>query len=147
MNIGDASKVTGVSVKMIRYYEEIGLIRPAVRTNSGYRVFAQKDVETLRFVRRSRDLGFTVKQISTLLGLWQDRDRASADVKQLALDHAEDLERKRAELEEMIGTIRHLARNCHGDARPDCPILTALVSGSSPSDAPAGAKVGSGHTF
>jgi Cu(I)-responsive transcriptional regulator len=126
MNIGEASKETGISVKMIRYYEETGLIRPALRTYSGYRVYAQKEVETLRFVRRSRDLGFTVKQIEALLGLWQDRDRASSDVKQMAMEHVDALERKKAELEEMIGTLRHLAAHCHGDARPDCPILSAL---------------------
>ncbi|MCT8330755.1 Cu(I)-responsive transcriptional regulator [Albidovulum sediminis] len=126
MNIGEASKATGISVKMLRYYEEIGLVRPALRAYSGYRVYSDKNVAMLRFVRRARDLGFQVKQIASLLDLWQDGGRASADVKTLALDHVRDLEKRRRELDEMIGTLQHLARHCHGDARPDCPILTEL---------------------
>ena len=126
MNIGDVAKATGISAKMIRYYEETGLIRAALRTYSGYRVYSENDVQTLRFVRRARDLGFTVKQIDDLLALWRDRDRASADVKQIALNHAAVLEKKMRELKEMAGTLRHLASNCHGDNRPDCPILTSL---------------------
>lgn len=126
MNIGEASKATGISVKMLRYYEEIGLVRPALWAHSGYRVYSDKNVAMLRFVRRARDLGFQVKQIASLLDLWQDGGRASADVKTLALDHVRDLEKRRRELDEMIGTLQHLARHCHGDARPDCPILTEL---------------------
>ena len=126
MNIGDASKATGISVKMLRYYEEIGLVRPALRAYSGYRVYSDKNIAMLRFVRRARDLGFQVKQIASLLGLWQDRSRASADVKALALDHVRELEQRRLELDEMIGTLQHLAHHCHGDSRPDCPILTGL---------------------
>lgn len=126
MNIGEASKATGISVKMLRYYEEIGLVRPALRAYSGYRVYSDRNVAMLRFVRRARDLGFQVKQIASLLDLWQDGGRASADVKTLALDHVRDLEKRRRELDEMIGTLQHLARHCHGDARPDCPILTEL---------------------
>lgn len=126
MNIGEASKATDISVKMLRYYEEIGLARPALRADSGYRVYSDKNVATLRFVRRARDLGFQVKQIAALLDLWQDGSRASADVKALALGHVRALEQRRRELDEMIATLQHLARHCHGDDRPDCPILTEL---------------------
>ena len=126
MNIGEASETTGVSAKMIRYYEETGLIRPASRTQSGYRVYADNDIQTLRFIRRTRDLGFTVKQIEDLLALWRDRSRASSDVKRIATDHIADLQKKMRELQEMVTTLSHLAHNCHGDDRPDCPILTSL---------------------
>ena len=126
MNIGEASKATGISVKMLRYYEEIGLVRAALRSLSGYRVYSDKNIAMLRFVRRARDLGFQVKQIAALLDLWQDGSRASADVKSLALYHVRELEQRRRELEEMIATLQHLARHCHGDDRPDCPILTRL---------------------
>ena len=135
MNIGAASKATGISVKMLRHYEDIGLVRPALRTGSGYRVYSEKDVATLRFVRRARDLGFQVKQIGSLLDLWRDGSRASADVKALALGHVRELERRRHELDEMIATLEHLARNCHGDARPDCPILTSLGADAEPAPA------------
>jgi Cu(I)-responsive transcriptional regulator len=128
MNIGDIAKATGISAKMIRYYEETGLIRPATRTLSGYRVYSDNDLQTLRFVRRARDLGFTVKQIEDLLTLWRDRTRASADVKQIALVHVAALEKKMQELKEMADTLLHLASNCHGDSRPDCPILKTLGS-------------------
>lgn len=130
MNIGEASKATGISVKMLRYYEEIGLVRPALRAYSGYRVYSDRDISMLRFVRRARDLGFQVKQIAALLDLWQDGSRASADVKSLAMDHVRELERRRRELDEMIGTLEHLAHNCHGDGRPDCPILSGLGAGN-----------------
>ena len=126
MNIGQASDATGVSAKMIRYYEETGLIRPATRSPSGYRVYADPDIQTLRFVRRARDLGFTVSQIEHLLTLWRDRSRASGDVKRIATDHIADLHRKMREIQEMVTTLEHLAHNCHGDDRPDCPILTSL---------------------
>jgi Cu(I)-responsive transcriptional regulator len=126
MNIGEASETTGVSAKMIRYYEETGLIRPASRTQSGYRVYADNDIQTLRFVRRARDLGFTVAQIEELLALWRDRSRASSDVKRIATDHIAELQKKMRELQEMVTTLSHLAHNCHGDDRPDCPILTSL---------------------
>ena len=138
MNIGDVAKATGISAKMIRYYEETGLIRAALRTYSGYRVYSENDIQTLRFVRRARDLGFTVKQIDGLLTLWRDRDRASADVKQIAMGHVAELEKKMRELKEMTETLRHLASNCHGDAKPDCPILMSL--GNSTPDAPAPAQ-------
>lgn len=134
MNIGEASKATGISVKMLRYYEEIGLVRPALRAHSGYRVYSDRNIAMLRFVRRARDLGFQVKQIAALLDLWQDATRASADVKTLALDHVRDLQRRRREIDQMIATLEHLADHCHGDARPDCPILTGL---SAEEEAPA----------
>ena len=126
MNIGEASAATGISAKMIRYYEETGLIRPAHRTQSGYRVYQDNDIQTLRFIRRARDLGFSVRQIEDLLALWRDRDRASADVKRIATDHIADLQAKMRALQEMVTTLEHLSHHCHGDDRPDCPILTSL---------------------
>ncbi len=128
MNIGQAAAASGVSAKMIRYYESIGLIPKTVRTESGYRVYSDHDVHTLRFVRRARDLGFSVEQIADLVSLWQDRERASKDVKTIALEHVGVLERKIRELQEMALTLKHLARNCHGDARPHCPILEELAN-------------------
>ena len=128
MNIGDIAKATGISAKMIRYFEETGLIRPATRAMSGYRVYSDNDLQTLRFVRRARDLGFTVKQIDDLLTLWRDRTRASASVKEIAMGHVAALEKKMQELKEMSDTLLHLASHCHGDNRPDCPILTTLGS-------------------
>ncbi len=126
MNIGEAAKATGISAKMIRYYEGLNLIRPALRTASGYRVYSDVDIHTLRFVRRSRDLGFSVRQISTLLNLWQDRGRESGQVKRVALQHIADLEIRISELRDMIGVLKTLADTCHGDHRPDCPILHGL---------------------
>lgn len=127
MNIGQAATASGISAKMIRHYETIGLIKAAERTSSGYRVYTQKDVETLRFIRSSRDLGFQVDQIRELLALWRDRNRASGDVKKVALAHVEELEAKMRQLQEMADTLRHLAHNCHGDDRPDCPIIQQLA--------------------
>jgi len=135
MNIGEAARASGVSAKMIRYYESIGLIEPAGRTESNYRVYSDLDVHTLRFIKRARSLGFSVEEMSQLLELWHDRDRASRDVKRLALQHVATLEEKIAELRAMVGTLRHLAEHCHGDARPECPILDELSS--RPDDAPA----------
>ena len=126
MNIGEAAKSSGISAKMIRYYESIGLIGPAVRTDSGYRVYSDHDLHTLHFVRRARDLGFSVEQMNELLALWKDRSRASADVKRIALEHVQELERKAEALHEMAETLKHLAQHCHGDDRPDCPILENL---------------------
>jgi len=126
MNIGDAAKASGVSAKMIRYYEQIGLIPPAGRTGAGYRVYTQTDVQMLRFIRRARDLGFQVEAISELLALWRDRSRHSADVKRLAEDQIAGLRRRIAEMESMVATLDHLARGCSGDDRPDCPILDDL---------------------
>ena len=132
MNIGQAATASGISAKMIRHYETMGLIEAADRTSSGYRVYTQNDVETLRFIRSSRDLGFQVEQIKELLALWRDRNRASSDVKKVALQHVEDLEAKMKQLQNMADTLRHLAHNCHGDNRPDCPIIHELASHSAP---------------
>ncbi|HEU6441591.1 MAG TPA: Cu(I)-responsive transcriptional regulator [Microvirga sp.] len=128
MNIGHAAAASGVSAKMIRYYESIGLIPKTVRTEAGYRVYSDQDVHTLRFIRRARDLGFSVEQIADLVSLWRDRERASKDVKAIALDHVGVLERKIRELQEMASTLKHLAENCCGDSRPHCPILEELAS-------------------
>ena len=126
MNIGQASGASGVSAKMIRYYESIGLMPAAGRTQSGYRVYSDRDVHLLRFVRRARDLGFALEDIRLLLGLWQDDARPSAAVKDIALKHIGELTRKIAELQAMKRSLQHLAEACHGDARPDCPILDDL---------------------
>ena len=126
MNIGQASKATGVSQRMIRHYEAIGLIPKAARRDSGYRDYDERDVHTLRFIRRARDVGFPIEEIGKLLALWQDRERASADVKALALARAAELKRKAKELNDMRRSLEHLAANCHGDERPDCPILGGL---------------------
>ena len=129
MNIGEAAAASGVTPKMIRHYEDIGLIREAARTESGYRTYGPKDIATLSFIRRSRDLGFPIAQIRTLLALWQDRERASADVKQVAGEHIDELRAKMRQLQEMVATLEHLSANCHGDDRPDCPILEQLATG------------------
>lgn len=126
MNIGQAAETSGVSAKMIRYYEEIALIRPPARSQAGYRVYGTEDVHTLRFVRRARSLGFSIEETGTLLALWRDRSRASADVKAMALKHVADLEEKAAALQAMAASLRHLASHCHGDKRPDCPILDEI---------------------
>lgn len=128
MNIGEASAGSGVSAKMIRYYESIALIAPASRSAAQYRVYGEEDVHTLRFIRRSRDLGFSLEETRELLALWRDRSRASADVKALATAHIRDLEAKAAELQAMADTLRHLAAHCQGDARPDCPILADFAA-------------------
>jgi len=130
MNIGEAAKASGVSAKMIRYYESIHLIPTAGRTGSGYRVYSASEVQMLRFIRRSRDLGFSVEKIEKLLALWRDRTRQSADVKRLATDQIDGLERKVREMQAMIDTLRHLADACCGDHRPDCPILADLGQGT-----------------
>ena len=129
MNIGKAAAASGVSAKMIRYYESIDLLAAARRTDAGYRAYTDEDVHVLRFIRRARDLGFSLADIGELLALWQDQGRASADVKGIALAHVAALERKIAELQGMADTLRTLAAHCHGDARPDCPILTDLDAG------------------
>jgi MerR family transcriptional regulator, copper efflux regulator len=124
--IGVAAEASGVSIKMIRHYEKIGLIPPARRTLSNYRVYSDTDIHSLRFIRSARELGFTIKQIETLLGLWRDRQRASADVKALALQHVDEIEQRIEELSRMRDTLIDLARRCRGDQRPDCPILAKL---------------------
>ena len=126
MKIGEASSASGVSERMIRHYEKIGLVPKAARRDSGYRDYDERDVHTLRFIRRARDLGFATEEISRLLALWHDRDRASAEVKSLALARAAELRRKARELDEMRRSLEHLAANCHGDDRPDCPIISGL---------------------
>lgn len=123
MNIGEAAQASGVSAKMIRYYEETGLIPPAGRTGSGYRTYGPKEVQILRFVRRARDLGFPMEKVSDLLALWRDRDRASGDVKRLAEAQVKALEVRIREMEEMKAALEHLVHACAGDDRPDCPIL------------------------
>lgn len=126
MNIGEAAAASGVSAKMIRHYEEGGLIEKARRTPAGYRIYRDADVHTLRFIRRARDLGFSIREIGTLLGLWKNRRRASADVKRLALEHVRELDARIVEMQAMRRTLAALADHCHGDARPDCPILDDL---------------------
>lgn len=127
MNIGQASEASGVSAKMIRYYEEIGLIRPMGRTGNNYRVYGDEEVHVLRFIKRARNLGFSLEETETLLKLWQDKDRASAAVKDVAQAHIGDLERRIAEMQGMVKTLKHLAHCCGGDHRPNCPILDDLA--------------------
>ncbi len=126
MNIGEAAKASGVNSKLIRHYEAIGVVPKASRTEAGYRVYSETDVHVLIFVRRARSLGFSMKEIRRLVSLWRNKSRASSDVKSLALDHVKQLERKIEELSQMTKTLKHLARACHGDTRPDCPILENL---------------------
>ena len=126
MDIGRASKESGVSVKMIRHYEAIGLLPKVARTFSNYRVYGPNDVHVLRFIRRARDLGFSMDDIKELLSLWQNRSRSSASVKKIAGKHIDELKAKIEELKSMVDTLEHLAKHCHGDHRPDCPILDGL---------------------
>jgi len=126
MNIGDASARSGVSAKMIRYYEQIGLIPQAARKASGYRDYGDADIHMLRFIAQARDLGFPVSEISALLDLWRNTNRRSADVKALVQARIKDLQHKIAHLQDMVGTLDELARSCAGDERPDCPILQNL---------------------
>ena len=125
-NIGAASKASGVSAKMIRHYEDIGLLPKVARSFGNYRVYSPNDIHVLRFIRRARDLGFSIEEIRELLGLWRNKSRSSAAVKKIAGKHIADLRVKIAELESMVQTLEHLTRNCHGDHRPDCPILDDL---------------------
>lgn len=126
MNIGGAAKISGVNAKLIRHYESIGIIPKASRSEGGYRTYSENDVHVLTFVKRARDLGFSMKEIKKLVGLWRNKTRASGEVKNLATKHIEDMEKKIAELQEMVQTLKHLAKTCHGDHRPDCPILNNL---------------------
>ncbi len=127
MNIGEAASQSGVKAKTIRYYEDVGLLPKAARSPAGYRRYGDNDVATLRFVNRARGLGFSVRDVADLLALYHDRDRASADVKAVALAHIAGIERKLGELESMRRTLLDLTERCHGDARPDCPILDDLA--------------------
>ena len=136
MNIGEASKASGVSTKMIRYYESIGLIKAPLRTEAGYRVYSDNDVHALRFISQARDLGFSVEQMGNLLALWRDRSRASADVKSIALEHIRALDEKARALQAMSKTLRHLADHCHGDDRPDCPIIEGFVAAAAAAPTP-----------
>ncbi len=126
-SIGEAAELSGISAKMIRYYESMGLMPEPSRTEAGYRRYEENDIHNLRFILRARDLGFSVKQIRELLDLWRDRDRASSEVKALASGHLVELRRKLREMEMMVDTLQHLVKNCHGDDRPDCPILGELA--------------------
>lgn len=126
-NIGEASRLTGVTAKMIRHYEQIGVIPAADRTFAGYRLYGESDLHRLRFIKRARSLGFSIKDIDSLLSLWSNPRRASRDVKSLAQAHADELERKIAEMQAMQRTLTNLAHRCHGDARPDCPVLDDLA--------------------
>jgi Cu(I)-responsive transcriptional regulator len=126
-NISEAADRSGVSAKMIRHYEDIGLVPKVGRTVAGYRIYRPADIHILRFIRRARDLGFTIKEIETLLGLWNNRRRASSDVKRLAQKHIADLDARIAEMQGMRNALHQLADCCHGDSRPDCPILDDLA--------------------
>lgn len=138
MNIGETARHSGVSAKMIRHYEGIGLIQKAARTYSGYRTYAASDVHTLRFIRQARNLGFSIKQIEQLLGLWRNQRRPSSKVKALAQEHMAELDARIAELQAMKRTLQALAEHCHGDERPECPILDGLAAPSAASAAGAG---------
>jgi len=127
MNIGQAAAASGVSAKMIRHYEEIGLTRAPGRTASNYRTYSDNDVHVLRFIRHARTLGFGIADIKELVGLWQNKSRSSAAVKRIAGKHVDELARKIAELQAMVRTLEHLTKHCHGDHRPDCPILEELA--------------------
>ena len=128
MNIGALARRAGVAAKTIRYYESVGLLAPPPRSAGNYRVYGERDVATLRFVQRARRLGFSVKEVGDLVALWRDRQRASADVRALATAHLGEIERKLGELAAMGETLRHLIRRCHGDKRPDCPIIDELAT-------------------
>lgn len=130
MNIGQAATASGVSAKMIRHYEQVGLFPEPGRTDAGYRQYSEKEVHTLRFIRQARDLGFSIQQIGELVGLWQNRRRPSRQVKALAEAHIKELEQKTQDLLAMKATLEHLVQCCHGDDRPDCPILDTLASES-----------------
>lgn len=127
INIGEASTATGVSAKMIRHYEQVGLLQPPARTDGGYRQYTERDVHTLRFIRRARDLGFSIAHIGELVGLWRNRRRPSRQVRTLAEQQLRELDRKAHELLQMRATLAMLVERCHGDDRPDCPILDGLA--------------------
>lgn len=126
-NIGQAAKASGISTKMIRHYEEVGLLPAASRTFAGYRTYNHQDVHMLRFIRHARDMGFSIKQINDLLSLWRDKNRSSSKVKSLASEHIKTLDQKIQELNNMKAALMRLVSCCHGDERPDCPILDELA--------------------
>lgn len=126
MTIGELAKSSGVNAKLIRHYESIGVVPKPSRTDSGYRIYSKTDIQFLKFIKRARGLGFSMKEIKKLIGLWRNKSRASKDVKALALTHVKALDTKILEMQEMADSLRLLARNCHGDTRPDCPILNSL---------------------
>ncbi|MGJ7519112.1 Cu(I)-responsive transcriptional regulator [Variovorax sp. LT1P1] len=132
-NIGEAARRSGVSARMVRHYEGLGLLPAVARTESGYRQYSEADIHTLRFVKRSRDLGFSMEEIAELVGLWHNRRRASASVKRIAQKHLGELEQRIADMQAMRRTLSHLVHCCHGDARPDCPILEDLAGASATS--------------
>jgi MerR family transcriptional regulator, copper efflux regulator len=129
LNIGQLAKNSGVNTKLIRYYESIGLIPAAERTDSNYRIYRTEDVHLLKFIKRSRNLGFSIPEIQILLGLWQNSDRSSAEVKELANRHIAELEIKIRETQSIVNLLKKLTHNCNGDHRPDCPILEDLANG------------------
>ena len=129
MNIGAAAEEAGVSAKMIRHYEAIGLLRPALRRDNRYRDYGDREVHELRFIGRARRLGFSIEEIRTLLALWRDDARPSREVRRVAQAHLQDLESRIAEMQAMAGSLRELVTHCHGDSRPDCPILDGLGAG------------------
>jgi len=128
IDIGAAAEQSGVSAKMIRHYESIGLLPKASRTQANYRVYRPSDVHTLRFIKRARTLGFSMEDIRQLLGLWQNRSRSSAAVKSISRKHVQELKERIAQMQSMVDTLEHLARHCHGDHRPECPILDDLAT-------------------
>lgn len=127
VNIGTAARLSGVSAKMVRHYEGLGLLPRVARTDSGYRQYSEAEVHTLRFIKRARELGFSMEEIGELVGLWQNRRRASANVRKIARKHADDLGQRIAAMQEMQKTLEHLIHCCHGDERPECPILEDLA--------------------
>lgn len=128
MNIGKAAKISGVNAKLIRHYESIGIIPKANRSEAGYRTYSEAEVNILAFVKKSRGLGFSMKEIKKLVSLWRNKTRVSAEVKNLALKHVDEMEQKIQALQGMVKTLKHLAKCCHGDQRPDCPILDDLAN-------------------
>ena len=131
MNIGQAAKISGVNAKLIRHYESIGIIPKASRSDAGYRTYTETEVYILSFVKSARSLGFSMKEIKKLVSLWRNKSRASSDVKELASRHVQEMEEKIVNLQEMVKTLKHLAKTCHGDHRPDCPILGGIELGLS----------------
>ena len=129
VNIGDAARASGVSTKMVRHYESLGLLGAVARTDSGYRQYSAADIHTLRFIKRARDLGFSMAEIGNLVGLWHDQARASSEVKRVAQQHLIELEKRIQAMQDMRRTLQKLVQSCQGDDRPDCPILDNLAGG------------------